>query len=532
LLALICSAAVIQFDLFDRLAAFAREPSAWPLPQIAAASFVLALGAILFAFRRMVDLRNAWEVARCDDLTGLANRRQFFEQLSIWNARLEQHQTCAVLLIDLNDFKPINDLYGHRLGDEVLRRTAARLRKIVGESALLARIGGDEFGILLPMGGDADSPLRVAQRIVKDVPEPIRLDALSVSVGLSVGIAICGAGDGQLDLLSAQDGSAIKTLMHQVDMALYQAKSKGRSGYHLFHQAMDEQLQERVELEREIGAAIKGGEIIPYYQPLVDLRSGAVLGCEVLARWKHPRRGLLQPAIIIPVAESTGNISELTYALLHQALDDVHTWPGTLFVSLNLSPLSLANSWLPEEVLRILSIHSFPPHRLELEITETTLIDRANEANVIFRSLRNLGIRIALDDFGAGYSGLSYLRQFDFDRIKIDRSFVTEMLVNPHDLRLVETIIDLCRTLGLHTTAEGIESFEMRNRLMELGCDTGQGFFFCKPKPNTEIVRYLQESSLADIPQRAKPRSSRGPSAQSRATRALGAIRRRTQVKN
>jgi EAL domain-containing protein (putative c-di-GMP-specific phosphodiesterase class I) len=286
--------------------------------------------------------------------------------------------------------------------------------------------------------------------------------------------------------------------MRQADMALYQAKSAGRNGYRFFHRNMDEQFRQRLELECEIGSAIKAGQIVPYYQPLVDLRSGAVLGCEALARWEHPRRGLLPPSLFIPIAESTGNIGDLTYALLRRALADAQTWPGTLFVPLNLSSRSLANSWLPEEVLGILMEHSFPAHRLELEITETTLIDRADAAKAIFKSFRNLGVRIVLDDFGAGYSGLSYLRQFEFDRVKIDRSFVTDMLVNPGDLRLVETIIDFCRTLGLHTTAEGIESFEMRNRLMELGCDTGQGYFFCKPKPNLEIVLYLHDA-CADI---------------------------------
>ena len=466
--------------------------------------FFLGLGALLFSYRRMVDLRKAREeahsLAHHDELTGLPNRRHFLEELDNWKSRLEHNEKCAVFLIDLDGFKPINDLYGHRLGDEVLRKTATRLKQIVGDRALVARIGGDEFGILLPVASDEEAPLRVAHRIIKEVPEPIRLASLSLKIGVSVGIATCAPEDDQADGLTAQDGSVIETVMRQADMAMYETKSEGRSGFHFFRPEMDEHLRQRVELEREIGPAIEAGQIVPYYQPLIDLRSGAVIGCEALARWEHPVRGLLPPSILIPVATRTGNISELTYSLLRQAIDDTQTWPGALSVSVNLAPCMVANSWLPEQILRILTERSFPAHRLELEITETTLIESADEATGILKSFRNLGIRVALDDFGAGYSGLSYLRQFEFDRIKIDRSFITEMLVRPQDLKIVETMINLCRTLGLQTTAEGIESLEMLNQLRELGCDAGQGYFFCKPKPNSEIVRYLTDE-FADIRQ-------------------------------
>jgi diguanylate cyclase (GGDEF)-like protein len=497
-LGLICFAVAVYFDLFEKFATFALEHQSWQLEEMAAALFFVGLGALLFSFRRVIDLRRAREEAhnqaRQDDLTGLPNRRQFLEQLREWKAGLQRNEKCAVFLIDLDDFKPINDLYGHRLGDEVLREMATRLTRIVGDRALVARIGGDEFGILLPVASDEEAPLRIARSITKVVLKPIRLAALSLDVGASVGIATCTADDDPLDVLTAQDGSAIETVMRQADMALYEAKREGGSGCRFFRQEMDDQLRQRVELEREIGPAIRTGQTVPYYQPLVDLRTGAVVGCEVLARWEHPRRGLLPPSIFIQVAESTGNISELTYSLLRQAIQDAQTWPGELSLSLNLSPLMVANSWLPQDVLRVLTECAFPAHRLELEITETTLIDRAKEARAVLKSLRHLGVRIALDDFGAGHSGLGYLRQFEFDSVKIDRSFVTDMLINPHDIKLVENIISFCHTLGLQTTAEGIESLGLRNRLMELGCDTGQGYFFCKPKPNSEIVRYLKSS--------------------------------------
>ena len=297
--------------------------------------------------------------------------------------------------------------------------------------------------------------------------------------------------------------------MRQADMALYQAKKEEGSSYHFFHPTMDVELRQQVELEREIGAAITAGQIVPYYQPLVDLKSGAVIGCEVLARWEHPRRGLLPPSIFIPIAEDTGNISELTYALLRQAITDARTWPETLSISLNLSPRMVANSWLPQELMKILTEHSFPARRLELEITETSLIECASAASAALKSLRNQGVQIALDDFGAGYSGLSYLRQFEFDRIKIDRSFVADLLDDPQTLKLVEKIIGFCRTLGLQTTAEGIETLALQNRLTELGCDVGQGYFFCKPKPNSEILAYLKGALTVALKTERPPRLAR-----------------------
>ena len=256
----------------------------------------------------------------------------------------------------------------------------------------------------------------------------------------------------------------------------------------------DAQRRQRTALEREIGPAIKSGQIVPYYQPLVDLKTGAVIGCEVLARWKHPTFGLLLPWIFIPIAKGEGHISALTYALLRQAIQDARTWPEALSISLNLSPLMVANNWLADDLLQILKECNFPAQRLELEITETTLIDRA-EAKVVLKSLRNLGIRIALDDFGAGYSGLSYLRKFDIDGVKLDRSFVQEILADPHDQQLVGSIIRFCHGLGLSVTAEGIETQPTLQRLTELGCDIGQGYLFSKPKPNNEFLQYLRRHS-------------------------------------
>jgi len=230
---------------------------------------------------------------------------------------------------------------------------------------------------------------------------------------------------------------------------------------------------------------------VPFYQPLVDLKSGEVVGLEALVRWEHPTRGLLPPALIIPVAESTGAISELTFSILRQAIVDANKWPNDLSIAVNLSPRIFADAWLAEKILPVLAELSFSPHRLELEITETALLENIDETKATIESLRNLGIRMAIDDFGAGYSGLAYLQQFKLDRIKIDKSFVTDMSVNRGAAKIVQAIVSFSHALGLKTTAEGIESIDVLNMLLGLGRDTGQGYFFCKPKPASEIRRYL-----------------------------------------
>jgi diguanylate cyclase (GGDEF)-like protein len=252
----------VYFDVFDRFAGFVRTHKVWGLEEFIATIFFLGFGLLIFALRRVSDLRGLEErarhLAREDELTGLPNRRRFLEELGTWKATLEEDQACVVFLIDLNQFKPVNDLYGHRLGDEVLRTTAQRLKRIAGDRALVARIGGDEFGILMPMVSDPEAPQRVAERIIQEIPQPIRLATLEVKVGVSVGIAFCKQSKGTT-ILTDQDGGEIETVLRQADMALYQAKARGRSGYHFFCQAMDEELRSRIELEREIDGAIKSG---------------------------------------------------------------------------------------------------------------------------------------------------------------------------------------------------------------------------------------------------------------------------------
>jgi diguanylate cyclase (GGDEF)-like protein len=478
------------FDAFDRFARFAETHHLHGTEEVIAAIFVLGFGVAIFALRRLAELRileqRARNLARVDELTGLPNRRRFLEELKTWKSVLGTGQTCVVLLVDLDRFKSVNDLYGHRIGDEVLKATARRLKQIAGDRALVARIGGDEFALLLPVVSDQEAPRRAAEQIVHEIAQPIYLAALTLRVGVCVGVSFCE--ESAETILTHQDGDDIETVLRQADMALYQAKARGHSGYQFFCQALDDELRNKIELEREIDGALKSGQIVPYYQPLIDLTSGDVVGFEALVRWEHPSRGLLSPAIIIPVAESTGTISDLTFSILRRAIADAKMWPNDLSIAVNLAPQLFADAWLAEKILQVLSEASFPCRRLELEITETALLDNRNEVKATIDSLRNLGVQIAIDDFGAGYSGLTYLHQFKLDRIKIDQSFVADLATNRDSEKMVRGMINFGRMLG---TAEGIESDQVRKMLLRLGCDTGQGYFFCKPKPASEIQRYL-----------------------------------------
>ncbi len=484
---------IVANDVFDRVYQWSNRNSFW-LEELLALAVCLGLAAMVFGWRRLADLRGeisqrqaaereANRLARHDALTGLPNRRHFLEDFAKWTGRLTDGEVCALLVVDLDHFKPINDLYGHRLGDEVLRVVASRLSELVDDEGMVARLGGDEFGILMRTGKDDDKLDRLARRIVHEVARPIPLAALSIEVGVSVGVAVYDPDASDGSGMSARDGSPVETTLRQADMAMYRAKSEGRGLYRFFERDMDERLRQRVQLEREVKGAIAKGEIVPYYQPLVDLATQTIIGYEILARWQHPTMGVLAPALFIPIAEDTGSIGDLTYALLAQAVKDAKDWPSHLFLSMNLSPRQFADPGLSQSVLAILSAASFPPQRLEIEITETAVVQRLQEANATLQSLRNLGVRIALDDFGTGYSGLHHLRELHFDTIKIDRSFVSDMLQNPEDAKLVEAIVGLGHALGLQTTAEGIETKEVLDRLTELGCEIGQGFLFGRPEP-------------------------------------------------
>lgn len=501
----------VDFDLEYYFAQEARFRAIAIGSLVAALLVSLVIGYVVALYhsamhRRVVDLgrevmqRRAAEhelhrLARHDVLTGLPNRRWFMESFSKWGCNLPEGKNCAVLVVDLDNFKPINDLYGHRLGDEVLRVVAKRLSALV-EDGSVARLGGDEFGILLHCPADGDAAAGLARRIVSEIPKPIPLAALSLQVGVSVGVAIYDPAANRKSAMAQRDGAEVETVLRQADMAMYLAKVEGRGQYHVFDSTMDESLQERVELEAEIETAIAEGQIVPYYQRIVDLETSETIGFEVLARWEHPTRGLLLPGTFVPIAEDTGMMGEMVYGLLERAIDDANAWPQHVYLSINVSPRQISDSSLPQRVLGILSRSSFAPHRLVIEITENAVVQKLDEAKAVLAKLRDAGVRVALDDFGTGYSALYHLRELDPDTLKIDRSFTSQMLHKPEEARIVKAIVSLSKALGLHTTAEGIENKEVLDRLMKLGCDAGQGFLFGKPEPAAIVTAALRKEMV------------------------------------
>ena len=364
---------------------------------------------------------------------------------------------------------------------------------------LVARLGGDEFAIICESGRKSefsgDGVIGLANRIVAAIKAPIAIGDSVVEVGVSIGIAQCPA-----------DGTDADTLLHAADVAMYRAKREGRGTFRFFEEGMDEEVRKQAALEVDIRQAIAQGDIRPYYQPLVELTENRLLGFEILARWHHPQKGFIGPDLFIPIVEKLGLISDLTFALLRVACQDAKAWPADLILSLNLSPVQLADSLLPMQVLGILSEAGFPPGRLEIEITERALVSDLAAAKSILTSFQRLGIKVSLDDFGTGYSGLSHLRELQFDKIKIDRSFIQSMRDNPESAKIVSAILGLTRSLGLPTIAEGIEDAEALLRMVEGGCEFGQGFYFGEAVPASEVLSIIERNVAAE----SRPRAAAG----------------------
>ena len=424
------------------------------------------------AARRDAEV-NAQSIARRDALTGLPNRRMLLETLAAAHAR---DVGGAVLLMDLDRFKPVNDAYGHAAGDAVLCEIADRLRSALPRDAVAARLGGDEFAAFLPGETGGEALMRLAQQIVHRLSEPVSWAGTHVDVGATIGVA-----------LMPQNGDDPETLLRSADIAMYRGKREGRGTYRFFEQAMDEELKARVELECALRAAITTGEIKPHYQPLVALPQNTLLGFEVLARWYHPTRGVITPAVFIPIAEDTGLIGDLCFALLRQACMDAKAWPHHLKLAINISPVQFKDRLLAPRLLSIAFETGFSPSRLEVEITESSLTSDLDVARTTLSVLQAAGVSVALDDFGTGYSSLYHLREMRFDKIKIDRSFVQSLGDNEESAKIIGAILGLGRSLGIMTTAEGIENQVNSARLSAMGCQTGQGYLFGKALPAQEI---------------------------------------------
>ncbi|MEQ1769931.1 MAG: EAL domain-containing protein [Devosia sp.] len=420
-------------------------------------------------------------LARHDALTELPNRTQFLEEMALSETMLERGEQLAVLCIDLDHFKSVNDMLGHAVGDKLLKQASARLWGTTRETDLLARLGGDEFSLLLrPIEKPGDAAV-IAERIVKAMSSPFQIDGNHIAIGASVGIA-----------LAPQDGETTDVLMKNADMALYRAKSEGRSTYHFFEKDMDAAIQRRRLIEAGLRLALQKNELRIVYQPLVGLAENRVTCLEALLRWEHEGKGNISPAEFIPVAEETGLIVPIGEWVLREACRAALQWPTEARVAVNLSPVQFKNKRLFETVHAVLVETGLPPTRLELEITESLLLNDNEHTLQTLHRLRAIGVRISMDDFGTGYSSLSYLRSFPFDKIKIDRSFMRDLESRGDSLAIIKAVIGLGHSLGMSTTAEGVETEAQLKAVREQGCNEVQGFLFSPPLALSQVMELLE----------------------------------------
>jgi len=429
-------------------------------------------------------------MARHDALTDLGNRLLFRDSLEEALSELAGKESVAVLCIDLDRFKNVNDTLGHPVGDALLQAVADRLRSCISQNDIAARFGGDEFAIIqLGPVQQPDAAADLARRIVRIVGEPYEIDGQQIIIGASVGIAV-----------APLDGTHADTLLKNADMALYTAKADGRGVYRFFRDEMSLRSQTRRLLELELRRALVSEELCLHYQPMFSMNTREVIGFEALLRWNHPTRGIVPPNEFIWLAEEVGLIVPMGQWVLEQACRDAATWPNHISIAVNVSPVQFRDRAFAEQVVAALAASGLEAHRLEIEITERVLIADTSMTLAILQRLHEIGVRIAMDDFGTGYSSLGYLRQFHFDRIKIDRSFVADLGEGDQEsLAIVRAVASLSSNLNIATTAEGVESEQQFERLRAEGCDTVQGFLLGMPVPAEDVTRMFEEGGGSAI---------------------------------
>jgi diguanylate cyclase (GGDEF)-like protein len=436
-----------------------------------AVALILNIAIILFGWRRANELKQtlialkmaeqeALDNAFTDHTTGLANRRALLRRLEQASAE----RGASLLLIDLDHFKKVNDLHGHAVGDELLKHVGDVIGKELPRYTFVARLGGDEFAALVV--ADDQSVEEAVRALIAALAAPISVGNLVLQISVSAGIARVEKSLGASDLL------------RRSDVAMYSVKRSGRNGFAWFDEQMERQLQSRVALEAEIRSGIAADEFVPFFQPLISLDTGELNGFEVLARWRSPTRGMVEPAEFIEVAEQSGQIGELSMRVMEKALVEAKDWPTHLKLAVNVSPVQFRDPQLAERIIKILAQTGFPARRLEVEITESSLLEDRDQALTIVQSLKNNGITIALDDFGTGYASLGQLHALPFDRIKIDRGFINSLADNEQSAAIVETITMLGKSLKVPVTAEGVETDLTREKLAALGCSDAQGWYF------------------------------------------------------
>ncbi|MEH2478519.1 diguanylate cyclase (GGDEF)-like protein/PAS domain S-box-containing protein [Nitrobacteraceae bacterium AZCC 2146] len=431
--------------------------------------------------RRKAEARVA-HMAHHDSLTELPNRVFYQERLSQALDLNDATKHVAVLCVDLDLFKNVNDSFGHPMGDRLLKMVAGRMRTEVRGNNLVARLGGDEFAVVLASDVSPNEANDFAARLIEILSVPYDMDGVEVVIGASIGIA-----------LSPGDGESSEELMRNADMALYRAKSEGGGGHRFFEREMDRQAQKRRDMELDLRSAFANGEFELHYQPLVDLAADRITGFEALLRWRHPEKGMISPADFIPVAEDIGLIVTLGEWVLRKACAEAAKWPSDIKIAVNLSPVQFRSRNIVQIVIAALAYSGLSPLRLELEITESLFLAETEANLAILHQLRALGVRISMDDFGTGYSSLSYLRSFPFDKIKIDRSFVKDLVGRPDCVAIVRAISGLGRSLNITTTAEGVETVDQLDWLRAEGCNEVQGFLFSAARPASEVEELLRK---------------------------------------
>jgi diguanylate cyclase (GGDEF)-like protein len=490
----IACAVTIRMGGLEQLYGMSRGDTIFTLDAFNTIVLFVSIGIATFGIRRIAAQRNerrrriaaeryARSLVMRDPLTRLPNRTHFEHQLGMLLGP-EAKTGATVLLMDLNGFQMLTDRLGHVGGDACIVQAAARLRQHAGGQGCLARFGDDEFALCLA-GADAEAATRLALGIINALKEPVLIDAQMHNMGVTIGIA-----------QTAVERLTVGEMLRRAHVALYRARNT-HSKCCFFDVEMDSHIRERAVLEHELKAAIGRNEITPHYQPIVDLGSGQIVALEALARWTHPEKGPISPAVFIPLAEDLGLIDELTERVFEIACRDAATWPGQVSLSFNFSPTQLKYKTLAGRVLAILRKAGLPPERLDAEVTESALVEDIETARQVLEALRAAGVRIVMDDFGTGYSSLRHLREMRFDKLKIDRSFVQNLGAGSDSDVITRAIVGMSKGLGLTVTAEGIETVDQAVAISKIGAQQGQGFLFSRALPIGEVRRLLKVTDRA-----------------------------------
>ncbi|MBH0112959.1 EAL domain-containing protein [Novosphingobium sp. YJ-S2-02] len=467
-------------------------------------AFVLNIAIIIFGWSRYRQLSqelvermkaeaDARHLAETDPLTGFLNRRSFHARAEELVAEAHKaDRAVAFVMIDLDNFKLVNDYNGHSAGDELLRECAERIARIVPVGSAMSRIGGDEFALAVPFEpGNREQVDRLAETLLTQIGRTARAGTVTVEVTASIGLSRSDKPG-----IAGRPVSA-HAMLEEADVAMYHAKHRGRNSFDWFDPQMGEEMRFRTQFENQIREGMRKREFVPFYERQIDLQTGKLTGFEMLARWKSPTLGLVSPEIFIPIAEDIGAIAELSELVIRQALEDAREWDPSLSLAVNISPMQLRDPWFAQKLLKLLVEANFPPERLEIEITESCLHQNLTQVRSLLTSLKNQGIRVTLDDFGTGYNSLAQLRSLPFDRIKIDRSYVTSVGSDADNAAIVHSLALLGKGLNLPITAEGIETADVLEHLMQYGDLKGQGYLYGQPRPAGQLGEWLSDAALA-----------------------------------